>query len=129
LELPSASKILLILIYSIFSYRNIIGIFANGMYLSDSLSIFFKQLFLSAGILANLMAMGYVKRFPHNRGEFFVISVFALLGMMIMVSSIDFISLFLGIELTALSFIILSAYEKNFKSSEAGMKYMLLNSR
>lgn len=119
--------LLLILLYSILSYKNIKGTFINGIYLSDTFSIFFKQLFLLAATLAGLMSMGYVKRFPHNRGEFFAISVFALLGMMVMASSNDFISLFLGIELTALSFIILSAYEKDFKSSEAGMKYMLLN--
>lgn len=123
----STFGLLLILAATIFISKNTSGTFIHGMYISDPLSIFFKQLFLTAAILVTLMSMGYIKRFPHNRGEFFAINVFALLGMMVIASSNDFISLFLGIELMALSFVILSAYEKNFKSSEAGMKYMLLN--
>jgi len=74
------------------------------------------------------MSITYVKRLSDSRSEFFALSIFALLGMMIMASSNDFITLYIGLELMTISFIILTAFDKlSLKSTEAGIKYILLS--
>jgi NADH-quinone oxidoreductase subunit N len=103
--------------------------FYNGLYVSDSISTYFKQLFLIAAALVTLMSASYVKNLTDSKSEFFVILVFALLGMMVMSSANDMITLYMGLELMSISFIILAAYDKkNMKSTEAGTKYVLLSS-
>ncbi len=117
-----------ILIFSFFSGNNASESFMDGLYVSDILSISFKQIFLIAAILVSMMSLSYVKNLTDSKSEFFTISVFALLGAMIMSSSSDFITLYIGVELMSISFIILTAFEKkSIKSTEAGIKYILLS--
>lgn len=98
-----------------------------GMYIVDDFSIFFKQLFLIAAVLVSMAATLYVKKIGTNYGEFFVMLVFATLGMMILASAGDFITLYLALELMTITFYILTAYKKEeSKSVEAGVKYLLL---
>jgi NADH-quinone oxidoreductase subunit N len=102
--------------------------FYNGFYGSDKISTYFKQIFLVSAILVTLMSISYVKNLADSRGEFFIIIIFATLGMMVMASSNDLITLYVGLELMAISLIILTAYNKqNIKSTEAGTKYVLLS--
>lgn len=124
----SAAALIVILVYS-FIYKAPNGIsFYKGLYVTDSISIYFKQLFIIAAALVTLMSTSYVKKLPDSRSEFFIIMVFALLGMMVMSSANDLITLYIGLELMSISFIILTAYDKkNAKSTEAGTKYVLLN--
>lgn len=99
----------------------------EGMYYVDDFSIFFKQLFLIAGILVSLSATLYVKKIGTNYGEFFIMLVFATLGMMILSSAGDFITLYLALELMTITFYILTGFKKgDSKSVEAGVKYLLL---
>lgn len=101
----------------------------DGMYFVDDFSIFFKQLFLIAAILVSLSATFYVKKMGENYGEFFVLMVFATLGMMILASAGDFITLYLALELMTISFYILTGFKKgDSKSVEAGVKYLILGS-
>ena len=109
-----------------FSYYGINTKFA-GMYYVDDYSIFFKQLFLIAAVLVSLSATMYVKKIGTNYGEFFVMMVFATLGMMVLSSAGDFITLYLGLETMTISFYILTAFKKDdSKSVEAGVKYLIL---
>ncbi len=102
--------------------------FFKGLYVNDSISIFFKQMFLISAALVALMSISYVKNLTDSRSEFFAIMIFATLGMMIMASANDLITLYIGLELMSMSFIILTAYDKkSMKSTEAGTKYVLLN--
>ena len=117
-----------ILILSFLNSGSDTSSFLNGLYVSDPLSTYFKQIFLAAAILVTLMSITYVKRLSDSRSEFFALSIFALLGMMIMASSNDFITLYIGLELMTISFIILTAFDKlSLKSTEAGIKYVLLS--
>lgn len=97
------------------------------MYIVDDFSIFFKQLFLIAAFLVSLSATLYVKKIGTNYGEFFIMLVFATLGMMILSSAGDFVTLYLALELMTITFYILTGYKKTeSKSVEAGVKYLLL---
>lgn len=102
--------------------------FFKGLYVSDSISAFFKQLFIISAAMVSLMSISYVKNLTDSRSEFFAIMIFAALGMMVMASANDLITLYIGLELMSISFIILTAYDKkSMKSTEAGTKYVLLN--
>lgn len=99
----------------------------NGLFVVDNFAVFFKQIFLLAAILTILFSFEYVDCLPCYRGEFFALIVFAVLGMMVMVSASDLLTLFVGMELMTITFFILVGYHLgNGKGSEAGMKYLIL---
>lgn len=123
----SAVALVAILIFS-FIYNGGSTSFYKELYASDSISTYFKQLFIISAALVTLVSTSYVKKLTDSRYEFFTIIVFATLGMMVMASSNDLITLYIGLELMSISFIILTSYDKlNMKSTEAGTKYVLLN--
>jgi NADH-quinone oxidoreductase subunit N len=73
----------------------------------------------------------YSKQYLRNKlifkGEFFALMLFGLLGIMIMISGYNYITLYLGLELVALSSYALVAYDrKNIQSNESAMKYFIL---
>ena len=116
-----------IILFISFGFYGINARLFDGMYIVDDFSIFFKQLFLIAGLLVTLGATMYVKKSGVNYGEFFVMIVFAALGMMILASSGELITLYLALELMTISFYILTGFKKNdSKSAEAGIKYLFL---
>ena len=102
-------------------------LFFDGVYQIDAFSNFFRILFLGAALLILLMAGGYTEFFGQRRSEWFSFMVFATLGMIIMVSSGDLLTLYIGLELMTISFYILSAYLlNNSNSAEAGLKYLIM---
>lgn len=102
--------------------------FYKGLFVSDSMAVYFKQLFIISAILVTLMSINYVKKLSDSRSEYFAIIIFAVLGMMVMASANDLITLYIGLELMSISFIILTAYDKkNIKSTVAATKYVLLS--
>ncbi len=121
-------SLVVILIISFFLQGNEGITFFNGLYVSDALSTYLKQIFLVGAILVSILSLTEVERFKDNKGEFFALIVFALSGMMILASSNDFITLYIGLELMTIAMIIMTSYQKqNIKSSEAGIKYLLLS--
>ncbi len=124
----SAFALLCILVFT-FVYNTGEGIsFLKGLYVSNSISTYFKQIFIVSAIMVTVMSISFVKKLTDSRSEFFPIIVFAALGMMVLASANDLITLYIGLELMTISFIILTAYDKkSIKSAEAGMKYILLS--
>ncbi len=97
----------------------------NGSYSSDSFSIFFKIIFLISSVLVVIGAIEFWKNSPHE-SEYNALVLFATVGMMIIASAREFITLFIGIELANICAFILTAYAKTEKrSSEAAIKYFL----
>lgn len=110
-----------------FKYYGVNTRIINEMYYVDDFSLFFKQLFLMSAILVSMSATNYVKKMGSNYGEFFVMLVFAALGMMILTSAGELITLYIALELMTITFYILTGYSKNdSKSAEAGVKYLIL---
>ena len=100
--------------------------FGNLMVL-DGIAIFFKVIFLAAAILSILVSLRYLDVEGVHSGEYYSLICFAVVGMMIMASGTDLLSIFVGLELMAVSFYILVGYLRtNRKSNEAAMKYFLL---
>lgn len=109
-----------------FTQYGVTGSLYKGLYVVDQYALFFKQLFLTACVLTLLFSLDYVAKL-RNQGEFYSLLVFALLGMMVMASANDLITLFVGMELMTITFYILvGANIGDKKSSEAGMKYLIL---
>ncbi|GKU27573.1 NADH-quinone oxidoreductase subunit N [Clostridium folliculivorans] len=118
----TAISLFIILMISLFIGSN--GqISFGGAYIFDSFSVFFKQLFLIAAILTIVLSKDQL---ISRKGEFYALIVSALLGMMIMVSSGELITIYIGLELMTISFCILIAFDDNERSKEASLKYIIL---
>lgn len=100
--------------------------FGNALVI-DPLAVFFKLLFIVAAALVILASIDYAQRLPIPQGEYYALVLFATCGMMFMASTRDLISIYIALELTSISLYILAASIRNdAKSSEAGLKYLLL---
>jgi NADH-quinone oxidoreductase subunit N len=99
----------------------------GGMFVNDTVSSYFKVIFLINLFLTVLISLRYMQREKAESGEYYGLLVFATAGMMIMASARDFIVLYLGLELMALSTYILAGIKRDdLKSNEAAIKYFLL---
>ncbi|RLE25188.1 MAG: NADH-quinone oxidoreductase subunit N [Acidobacteria bacterium] len=99
----------------------------GGMLVIDSFAVYFKMLVLVAGILTIFLATGFLERFRYGGGEFFALILTAILGMFVMASGISLVSLYVGLELMALSSYVLVGYCKlEVKSNEGAVKYFVL---
>lgn len=95
----------------------------------DNLSLIFSFLLIIATFLVILISIKYISLQDANYGEFFSLLLLALSGMFIMVSSQDFIVIFLGLEVLSVSSYALAGLRRSDeKSSEAAIKYFLLGS-
>ncbi|HLG21833.1 MAG TPA: NADH-quinone oxidoreductase subunit N [Candidatus Manganitrophaceae bacterium] len=99
----------------------------DRMVIIDSYTNFFRIIFGLTALFVLIMSIDYAKYFSARQGEYYALILFALLGMMLLPASGNFLTLFLSLELMSLSFYILSAYmRKHPKSVEAGLKYLIL---
>ncbi|MCZ6605529.1 MAG: NADH-quinone oxidoreductase subunit NuoN [Alphaproteobacteria bacterium] len=99
----------------------------NGQYIADEFAEFAKVLVLVGAAFVLIISSGYNERENLDRFELPVLLMFAVLGMQVMVSANDLISLYLGIELQSLALYIVAAIRRdNLRSSEAGLKYFVL---
>ena len=93
----------------------------------DGFAIFFQVMFIGLALMVLALAPSYLHRRGIMKGEFYVLLVAALAGMMLMVAATNLITIFLGIELLSISLYILSAFlRKHEPSQEAGLKYLLI---
>lgn len=97
-----------------------------GALVVDSYSIFFKLLFIAAAALVILMSVQYSKRFAPYQGEYYAVILLATAGMMFMASTQELISIYISLELASISLYVLASFLKDARSSEAGIKYLLL---
>ncbi len=105
---------------------NIAHIF-DRMFIFDGYSVFFKFVFYIGTLLAILLSINFMKIEGGNYGEYYVLILFALSGMMIMASGTDLLSIYVGLELMALSIYILTGFTQQYgRSNEAAMKYIIL---
>ena len=99
----------------------------NGMVIDDMLSHLFRFFTCISLLLTLFYSRGYLEARGLFRGETFVLALTALLGMMVMISAGNFITLYMGLELQALSLYAMVAMHRTSKqASEAAMKYFVL---
>ena len=99
----------------------------NGAFVSDAFARFMKVLTLLGSLTAIILSLGYLREEKINRFEYPILILLSTLGMMVMISANELISLYLGLELQSLALYVVAAIHRdNVKSSEAGLKYFVL---
>ncbi|GAB4401473.1 MAG: NADH-quinone oxidoreductase subunit N [Anaerolineales bacterium] len=98
----------------------------NSMVALDGFSTFANILLLASGLFAIALAYGYTKRMGIERGEYYILLLFSLTGMMLMAQANDLIMVFIALELLSIPLYVLSAVSRKLNSEESGVKYFLL---
>lgn len=110
------------------AYSGLGGLFFNELVVLDNFAIFTKALILIAGFFVLWSSLEHCKKnhesFPY---EYSILILLSLCGMLIMISSADFLTLYLGVEMQSLALYVLAAIDrKNSRASEASVKYFVL---
>jgi NADH-quinone oxidoreductase subunit N len=99
----------------------------SGSYVRDPMSDVLKTGLLLVSLFAFVYAKDYLREQDMFRGEYYVLGLFAVLGMMIMISANSFLTVYLGLELLALCLYALVAFRRDsVAGAEAAMKYFVL---
>ncbi len=93
----------------------------------DGLSQFFKAVFIIVSLLVVIASLSKYTDHP-GADEFYALLLFATVGMMVVASSVDLVTLFVGFELASLSTYAMAAFDKSKKNLEAAMKYFIFGS-
>jgi NADH-quinone oxidoreductase subunit N len=103
--------------------RSMVG----GAYVVDSFALILKALFLMTGFVVLLMSINYVEDGDYYEGEFYFLLLCSLLGMVVMSSSRDLITIFVALETLSIPAYMLAGWRKrDLRSNEASLKYYLL---
>ena len=98
-----------------------------GMFILDGYALFWKLLFLAATLLTVMLSSRYVETGKYRPGEYYSLLLLATTGMLLMASGFNLLSIWISLELMALSSYILAGYfKRERKSIEAAMKYFIL---
>jgi len=99
----------------------------HGMMLFNNFSIAFSAITIVSTMLILLLSKGYFEKISNHIAEYYAIILFALAGIIVMVSYYNLTMLFIGIEIMSVSLYILAGIKKNdFASNEAALKYFLM---
>ncbi|HUF32226.1 MAG TPA: NADH-quinone oxidoreductase subunit N [Acidimicrobiales bacterium] len=99
----------------------------NGAYMVDNFALVLKALFLVAALITTLIATDYIADGDYYVGEFYFMVLCSVLGMMVMASSRDLISIFIALELLSIPAYLLAGWRKrDLRGNEASLKYYLL---
>ncbi|MBI5287204.1 MAG: NADH-quinone oxidoreductase subunit N, partial [Deltaproteobacteria bacterium] len=122
-------SIAFILLGAWFSYH-LIGTdatFPGGMFVLDGYATFFKFIFYIATVLTILLSLHYGRVEGIGIGEYYILLLFSLSGMMTLASGADLLTIYLGIELMTLPVYVLVGFaRREIRSNEAAMKYVIL---
>ena len=99
----------------------------SGMVIVDGFAIFLTLLFLGSGLVGIALAYDYLKEMGIDRGEYYVLLMFSISGMMLMALAADLIVVFLALELLSIPLYVLAGFARpRQESEEAAIKYFLL---
>jgi NADH-quinone oxidoreductase subunit N len=99
----------------------------QGAFVTDAFAILMKMIVLASALVVLMISRKSLASEDITQYEYPILVLFAVIGMMVMISANDLISLFIGIELQSLSLYVLTALRReDRKASEAGMKYFVL---
>ncbi len=104
-----------------------IGEAFHGAFVMDTFAQVMKVVVLIGAAAAIAMSVGFARMENFSRFEYPILIVLATLGMMIMISANDLITLYMGLELQSLALYVLAAINRDsLRSTEAGLKYFVL---
>lgn len=99
----------------------------QGAITVDGLALYLTAILLGVGALTLLTATSYLKRDGIEQGEFYALVLFALAGLILMVSSTDLVTIFLGLETMSLAVYTLVGFRReDHRGNEASLKYYVL---
>ncbi len=99
----------------------------NNMVIHDGFAFFLDLLFLASGLAGIALAYDYLKRMEIERGEYYVLLLFSISGMMLMAYANDLIVVFLALELLSIPLYVLAGFARpRVESEEASLKYFLM---
>jgi len=99
----------------------------DGLFVADRFAAFSKIVIYVAAAVSMLMAMSWFGRDRDYRAEYPVLILFSTLGMGMMVSASDLLTLYVGLELQSLAAYVLASFQRSdTRSAEAGLKYFVL---
>ncbi len=99
----------------------------DGRYVIDEFSLVLKGLFLLAGYVVILLSTTEIEEGDYWRGEFWFLMLTSILGMVMMASARDLVSIFVALEFLSIPAYMLATWRKrDLRSNEAGVKYFLL---
>ena len=99
----------------------------GGAYVVDTFSLVLKALFLIVGFVVVLISSTYIEEGDYYEGEYSYLLLCSILGMVVMASSRDLITIFVALELLSIPAYLLAGWRKrDVKSNEASLKYYLL---
>lgn len=115
----------------LFVAASTLGLFSgsgfDGLYRDDAFSDFAKMLIYGAAAVSILVGPRFFDQVGTARGEYPVLILFAVIGMGMMVSAIDMLTLYVGLELQSLAAYVLASFaRRDGRSAEAGLKYFVL---
>ncbi|GHC60426.1 NADH-quinone oxidoreductase subunit NuoN [Limoniibacter endophyticus] len=99
----------------------------NNAFVNDSFARFMKILTLIGSVVTLVMSVGFAKAEKFDKFEYPILVMLATLGMLLMVSANDMLSLYMALELQSLALYVVAAFNReNVRSTEAGLKYFVL---
>ena len=105
------------------------GLYFSGMLAAGKLVNVFYFLFNIGAALVMLISFDYMRKIETELGEYYILILSAVLGMMLISAARDLVVVFIGLELMSLCFYILTGFRRrNIKSNESALKYFLLGS-
>ena len=127
MTLVSVASGVALAIAAVLAARSGVGVAFGGSYIADGAASYAKVFIYGFSAIAVLLGDGWLKRLDSERFEFPILIIIAALGMGMMASAGDLISLYIGIELHSLALYVLAAFRRDdARSSEAGLKYFVL---
>ena len=99
----------------------------KGAFVVDKYSLIIKALFLLSGYLVVLLSTNYIAEGEYWENEYYGMLISSVLGMVLMASARDLITIFVALKLLSIPAYLLAAWrKKDHKSNEAGLKYYLM---
>jgi len=99
------------------------------VYQLDPFSAFVSALVVLAALLSCALSIDYLAELRINHGEFYALLLLSTCGMLLMVSAVDLIAVFLGLELMSIPIYVLAGFDRRkLRSNESAMKYFLIGS-
>jgi NADH-quinone oxidoreductase subunit N len=104
------------------------GVGFHGQFVADAFSAFNQIVILSGAAIVSILALDWNRAQGIGRFEFPVLMMFSSVGMMVMASAGNLMTLYVGLELMSLCLYVLAAFARDdVRSSEAGLKYFVLS--
>jgi NADH-quinone oxidoreductase subunit N len=99
----------------------------GGAYMVDNYALLMKALFLVAGYITILLSANYIEEGDYYQGEYYVLLLTAILGMTIMASARDLVTIFVALETLSIPTYLLAGWRKHdARSNESSLKYYLM---